>query len=98
MVMPGKLYFGLRAQAVDCLIGDMSVGGARVRVKPGTVVLDDLYLVHLREWTAYEVRVAWRRPDGNLGLQFKRSRDLEGAVAPELRVMREYCVAYDNLS
>jgi PilZ domain-containing protein len=97
MVVPGKLYFGLRAQAVDCLIGDMSVGGARVRVKPGTVVVDDLYLVHLREWTAYEARVAWRRPDGNLGLQFKRARDLEGAVAPELRVMREYCVVNDDL-
>ena len=98
MVVPGKLYFGLRAQAVDCLIGDMSMGGARVRVKPGTVVLDGLYLVHLREWAAYAARVAWRRPDGNLGLQFKRSYDLEGAVAPELRVMREYCVAYDYVS
>ena len=97
MVMPGKLYFGLTVQAVDCLIGDMSVGGARVRVKPGTVVLDDLYFVHLRQWAAYKARVAWRRPDGNLGLQFTRSYDLDGAVAPELRVMREYCVAYDNL-
>jgi len=97
MVMPGKLYFGLRAQAVDCLIGDMSVGGARVRVKPGTVVLDDLYLVHLREWAAYKAHVVWRRRDGNLGLQFKRSHDLDGAVAPELKVMREYCVAYDDL-
>ena len=98
MVIPGKLTFGSVPQSVDCLIGDMSVGGARVRVKPGTTVPNELYLVHLKEWFAYEARVVWRRRDGNMGLAFKRSFDLDGAISPHLRTMREFCVAYDDAS
>ena len=96
MVIPGKLAFGSVPQAFDCLIGDMSVGGARVRVKPGLAVPNELYLVHLNEWFAYEARVVWRRADGNMGLAFRRSFDLDGAIRPDLRTMREFCVAYDD--
>ena len=95
-VIPGKLSFASGTQTVDCLIGDMSMGGARVRVKPGKQVPNELYLVHLNEWCAYEARVVWRRADGNMGLAFKRSFDLDGAIRPELRTMRELCVAYDD--
>ena len=96
MVIPGKLAFGSVRQVLDCLIGDMSVGGARVRIKPGTQVPNELFLVHLKEWCAYEARVIWRRADGNLGLAFKRSFDLDGAIGPDLRTLREFCVAYDD--
>lgn len=96
MVMPGKLSFGSPPQSLDCLIGDMSVGGARVRIKPRMTVPNELYLVHLNQWCAYEARVVWRRSDGNLGLVFRRSFDLDGAIRPELRTMREFCVAYDD--
>lgn len=92
MILPGKLYVRADVPAIDCLIGDMSTLGARVRVKAGVVVPNIFYLVHLLEWTSYEARVVWRRPDGNLGLQFKRSFDLEGAIGAELRLMREFCV------
>src|SRR5690348_1582836 len=67
LLSAGKLYFGTRAKAIDCLIGDASLGGARVRVTAGTIVPNELFLIHLREWTAYEARVAWRRPNGNIG-------------------------------
>ena len=98
MIVPGKLYCRADVKALDCLIGDMSTSGARVRVKVGTTVPNELYLVHLREWTAYEARVVWRRSDGNHGLQFKRSFDLEGAISPELRVMREFCAQNRRMS
>jgi len=96
MVIPGKLAFGRVLHALDCLIGDMSTGGARVRVKSGTAVPNELYLVHLVERCAYEARVVWRRADGNMGLAFKRSFDLDGAIRPELRTLREFCTAYDR--
>lgn len=95
MLAPGKLVFGNLMGAVDCLIGDMSIGGARVRVVQDKRVPDDVFLVHLREWTAYRARVVWRRADGNLGLSFRQSHDLEGAMTPNLRSMREYCAAHD---
>jgi hypothetical protein len=97
-ILPGKIYFTAEVPAVDCLIGDMSTLGARVRVKTGVVVPNELYLVHLREWTAYAARVAWRRTDGNIGLAFKGSYDLDGAIKPEFRVMREFCVQNRRLS
>jgi hypothetical protein len=98
MILPGKLCSKTSTKVVDCLIGDMSTSGARVRVKAGTATFDNLYLVHLREWIAYEAQVVWRRADGNLGLQFKRSYDLEGAIKPELRVLRELCIQNRRLS
>lgn len=94
MLAPGKLVFGNMMGAVDCTIGDISTGGARVRIAREKPVPDDLFLVHLREWTAYRARVVWRRSDGNLGLAFRKSHDLEGALTPNLRSMREYCAAH----
>jgi len=96
MIIPGKLAFGSMPRVLDCLIGDMSVGGARVRVKAQTQVPNELCLIHLIEWFAYEARVVWRRRDGNVGLAFKRSFDLEGAIRPELRTLRELCVAFED--
>lgn len=95
MVSPGKLWCGLQARPVDCVIGDASTGGARVRVKNGETLPNEVFLIHLCQWTAYKARVAWRRPDGNFGLVFKKSFDLKGAIAPELKAMRDYCVAFD---
>src|SRR5258706_3995177 len=95
-ILPGKLYLGRAVHPIDCVIGDMSTSGARIRVKPGSVVPNELHLVHMSEWTAYSARVVWRRADGNIGLAFKRSHELKGAIGAELRVMREYCAAIDN--
>jgi hypothetical protein len=74
----------------------MSVGGVRVRISQRAVVPDKVCLVHLREWFAYEAKIVWRRADGNFGLQFTRAYDLDGATKPELKAMREYCVAYKD--
>ena len=96
VLLAGKLVFGTCANFIDCVIGDISRFGARVRIRPEKIAPNDLYLVFLREWTAYEARVVWRRADGNMSLSFKRSFDLDGAIGPELRVMREFCVAYED--
>ena len=96
MIVPGKLWCGPQIPAIDCLIGDASVGGARIRVKRGVGVPNNVFLIHLRQWTAYQARVVWRRADGNIGLAFRKSFDLESTVVPELRAMRDYCVACED--
>jgi len=96
VLWPGKLVFGTFAKSVDCTICDVSTLGARVRIRPDSVVPNELFLVHLREWTAYQARVVWRRKDGNLGISFKRAFDLEGATKPDLRVMREFCASSED--
>lgn len=96
MIVPGKLWCGLQVPTIDCLIGDASVGGARVRVQKGVFVPDSVFLIHLREWTAYQARVIWRRADGNTGLVFAKSFDLKRTGIPELKAMRDYCVACED--
>jgi hypothetical protein len=96
MVVPGKLVFDGGMRSLDCTIGDMSTRGARVRVgQESASALRDVWLVHLKEWHAYEARIVWRRKDGNIGLAFRRSFELEGAISPDLRAMREHCVAHN---
>ena len=97
MAVPGKLVFERGLRSLDCAIGDMSVRGARVRVSPGaTSIPREIWLVHLKEWHAYQARVVWRRADGNLGLAFGRSFELKGALNAELKTLREHCAAYDE--
>ena len=98
MILPGKLWCGIQSPTIDCLIGDASIGGARVRVRQGVTVPNNVFLIHLREWVAYRARVVWRRTDGNLGLAFKGSIDLRGALTPELQTMRYYCAAFEDMS
>jgi hypothetical protein len=97
MIVPGKLVFDGGMRSLDCVIGDMSTRGARVRVALGSAAIPkDMWLVHLKQWHAYEARVVWRRRDGNVGLAFRRSFALEGAIGAELRTMREHCVAFHD--
>lgn len=89
--MRGKLAYGAGAFSIDCVISDLSETGARVQVQEGATIPEEVYLVHLRTRIAYESKVAWRR-DNFAGLEFNGSHDLETATAPELKLMRLYCV------
>ncbi len=94
MVVPGKLVFERGLRSLDCMIGDMSVRGARVRISQGAPIPKEMWLVHLKEWHAYQARVVWKRADGNIGLAFGKSYALKGALSAELRTLREHCSAY----
>ena len=90
-LLRGKLAYGAGAFSVDCVISDLSETGARVQVEQGATFPEQVYLIHLRERTAYESKVVWRR-DNFAGLEFGTAHDLESATAPELKLMRLYCV------
>src|ERR1051326_3262248 len=90
-LLRGKLAYGAGAFSIDCVISDLSETGARVQVQTGASIPERVYLVHLRARTAYEAKVMWRR-DNFAGLEFTASHDLETATAPELKLMRLYCV------
>jgi hypothetical protein len=91
----GILSYGQNcAFTVDCVIADISDAGARVQVQPGPPVPTDVFLVHLRERTAYEANVAWRR-DNSLGLKFIARHDLENPSTEDLKVLRQHCVEHE---
>ncbi|WP_332872995.1 PilZ domain-containing protein [Caulobacter hibisci] len=74
----GKLLCG--AFAWDCVIRDVSDGGARVQMLAGSSPPVSAQLVDLVGGLAHDVKVAWRK-DRELGLIFLRSTDLRG-LAP----------------
>ena len=90
----GKLAFGSIDFAIDCLIHDISMGGARVRVETGSTIPQRVILVHLRDRVAFEASVVWRKNDGTLGLKFEARHDLEEAKSPGLRSLRQHCIEY----
>jgi hypothetical protein len=91
-LLKGKLSFGRGAFTVDCTIRDISGTGARVRVQPGAAVPAQVFLVHLRDRTAFEATVKWRRKDGQLGLKLDAAHDLNHCRTPELKQLRRYCI------
>ena len=87
----GKLSYGNGAFSVDCAICDISPTGARIRVEPGATVPETVYLVHIRERTAFEATVKWRRKDGSLGLRFNTIHDLNNPNTTGMKLLRRYC-------
>ena len=91
----GKLSFGQNgAFTIDCVIHDVSGGGARIQIEPGTELPAEVILVYLREHAAYEATVAWRRR-GSVGLKFVTRHDLNAPTTPELEVLRQFCAESD---
>ena len=94
-VLAGTLFFGQEGLTLDCVIADLSETGARVRIEPASVVPAEVFLVHLRDYVAYEAMVTWRREDGTLGLRFKSERSLRHEPEDKLQsAMRAYCVEH----
>ncbi len=82
----GKLVYG-DYFSVDCVVRDITDGGARVQISCDQPVPDQLFLVDLRSGIAYEARVAWRRYP-QIGLAFEHQYGLAEASTPHLRILR----------
>ena len=76
----GKLIFGKAHSVVDCVIDNMSEGGAHVRINSSHGVPQDFYLVEANRGIIHKAEVAWRTTTG-IGL--KILGPLEDAAARE---------------
>ncbi len=82
----GKLVYG-DYFSLDCIVRDISDGGARVQIPAGQAAPDNVYLVELRSGIAYEAQVVWRRYP-LIGLTFTHQYGLADASTPHLRILR----------
>jgi hypothetical protein len=64
----GKLIFGKAHSVVDCIIDNMSEGGAHVRITSSHGVPQDFYLVEANRGIIHKAEVAWRTTTG-IGLK-----------------------------
>src|SRR5205085_627752 len=64
----GKLIFGKAHSVVDCVIDNVSEGGAHVRITGSHGLPQDFYLVEASRGIIHKAEVAWRTTTG-LGLR-----------------------------
>ena len=57
----GKLYYNNRLNVVDCLIRDVSEGGARLVIPEGIAIPDDVELHIPHKDQTFFTRIVWRR-------------------------------------
>lgn len=86
----GKVLCG--AFAWDCVIKDVSDGGARVLMLSGSTPPANVQLIDLVGGFAHDVKVAWRK-DRELGLTFLRSHDLRGLAPASLQTAKRIWLA-----
>ncbi len=77
-LLQGKLVYGENLLTLDVTIRNWSAKGARVRLPTQAPLPAEIFLLNVRERTAYRAKVAWRRhPD--IGVVFLSEIDLAGA-------------------
>ena len=64
----GKLIFGQGHSVVDCVIDNVSEGGAHIRITSSHGVPQDFYLVEANRGIIHKAEVAWRTTTG-IGLK-----------------------------
>jgi hypothetical protein len=64
----GKLIFGKAHSVVDCVIDNVSDGGAHIRINSSHGVPLDFYLVEANRGVIHRAEVAWRTTTG-IGLK-----------------------------
>jgi hypothetical protein len=93
-LLGAKLVYGNGAFTLDCVVRDISSTGARVKLPEGMAVPASVFLVEMRDGTAYAARVVWKRHP-LIGLTFIERRDLRTADTPLLLFMKrlwlEHC-------
>lgn len=66
----GTIYYNNRLSSVDCVVRDISEGGARLVVSEAAMVPDNFELHIPQKERAYLTDVRWRRGE-EMGLQFQ---------------------------
>ncbi len=87
----GKLVYG-DYFSLDCVVRDITTGGAKIQLPEGQAVPDKVFLVDLKTAIAYDAHVAWRRYP-LIGLAFEHQHGLHEADTPHLRILKQLWMA-----
>ena len=83
----GKLVYG-DYFSLDCVVRDITTGGAKVQLPDAQAVPDKVFLVDLKTAIAYDAHVVWRRYP-LVGLAFDHQHGLAEADTPHLRILKQ---------
>jgi hypothetical protein len=87
----GKVVYGAGAFTVDCLIRDMSEGGAKIIIEKHMALPAEFYLIAVKQGVAYKAKVVWQKFPGR-GVQFSEAYKLDGALPPAVQFLHRLWV------
>jgi len=87
-LLAGRIVFRDGAYSYECVVRDMSEGGARVEVPAAQMLPRRFYFLTSREEVAYDAELAWRTRI-MAGIKFRDSIQLATCKDPKLRYLRQ---------
>ena len=89
VILGGKVVYNEGGFSQDCRIRDVSDGGARVVLSPGSVIPTRVVLIDTRNAVAYEAEVIWMKAP-EFGLKFLTKHSLRGHLPTQLGYLKGY--------
>jgi hypothetical protein len=86
-LLSGKLCFEDATKTIDCVIRNITPGGAMVETPTPQLVPGRLQLMQVSEGIVWDAEVAWRR-GARIGLVLQDRHDLRDTTDKQLRVLR----------
>jgi hypothetical protein len=83
----GKLVHGDGAFSFDCVIRDLSPGGAKIAVRRTQMMPRDLYLIAVKACLAHHAQVVWTNVPSR-GLKFVDTFDLNDNLPENVKFLR----------
>ena len=87
VLLTGRVIWGEGAHILDCHIMDVSATGARITLKQGHTMPENIFLLDMNNRMAHQATVVSERA-GGFGLKFQKSMKLADINAPELRYLK----------
>jgi hypothetical protein len=84
----GRIVFRDGAYAYDCIVRDLSEGGARVEIQAARMLPKRFYFLSSKEEIAYDSELVWRTPL-MAGIKFLESIHLPTCKDPKLRYLKQ---------
>ena len=83
----GKIVYGQGAFSSDCVIRDLSYGGAKIVVRRTQMMPSSLYLIAVKNQVAHEAKVTWMNVPAR-GLQFINTYHLNDNIPEDVQFLK----------
>jgi len=89
--LAGRIVFHDGAYSYECVVRDMSEGGARVEIPSARMLPRRFYFLTSKGETAYDAELVWRTRL-MAGIKFRESVNLQTCNDPKLRYLKQIAV------
>ena len=79
----GKIVNCDASRSFDCMVVEISNNGAKIEIRNDEVFPEKFFLLHSREWVAFEAELIWRG-ENVAGLHILHEHDLANNTDPQM--------------